>query len=133
MKIYLTRILLAFTIAVVGASCSKDTPPTPKADRTFQFLLHTEKDFSDDNHRITFSVFIRNHTKVLFDSTLPSMKIKDIPAFANKLSFQKKVSDAANADLAAGFGYTIENVGISSFTDTCKAGETFKVIDFSFK
>lgn len=134
MKIYSTLVILAFTIMLAATSCTKETSPEiPNSGRTIKFILHTEKDFSNDEHNITFSLFIRNHTTVLFDSTLSSMKIKDIPDSTNKLIFEKKVPSDDGSDIAAGFRYTIENVGISWHLDTCKAGETFKVVDFSFQ
>jgi len=130
----ITLVILTFTLVLAGISCTKDTSPTiPNSGRIIKFILHTEKDFSNDNHNITFSLFIRNHTTVLFDSTLSSMKIKDIPDSANKLIFEKKVPNDDGSDLAAGFNYTIENVGMSWYLDTCKAGETFKIVDFSFQ
>jgi hypothetical protein len=134
MKIYLILVIAAFTIILAGTSCTKETAPIiPNSGRTIKFILYTGKDFSNDNHNITFSLFIRNHTAVLFDSTLPSMKIKDIPDSSNKLIFEKKVPNDDGSDLAAGFRYTIENVGMSWYLDTCKAGNTFKVVDFSFQ
>ncbi|MGH2649566.1 MAG: hypothetical protein ACRDE8_18450 [Ginsengibacter sp.] len=61
------------------------------------------------------------------------MKIKDIPASINKLIFEKKVPGDDGSDLGVGFHYTIENVGSSSFIDSCKTGESFKVVNFSFR
>ncbi|MEP6949338.1 MAG: hypothetical protein ABI863_08695 [Ginsengibacter sp.] len=134
MKIYSTLIILALTAILIGTSCTKETSSIiPNSGRTIKFILYTKQDFSNDNHNITFSLFIRNHTRDLFDSALSSMKIKDIPDSMHKLIFEKKVPNDDGSDLAAGFNYTIENVGISWYIDTCAAGQTFKVVDFSFQ
>jgi len=134
MKKYSTFIILVFTGMLATSSCKKDRyPAKPIPARTIQFTLYTEKDFSDDNHNITFSVFIRTHTRTLFDSTLSVMKIKDIPGTANKIVIEKKVPNDDGSDLAVGFNYTIENVGISWHTDTCQAGNTFKIVNFAFQ
>jgi hypothetical protein len=134
MKLFSTSVILAFAIIVPVTSCTKyKLPVVPKSGRTITFTLHTEKDFSHDNHNITFSLFIRTHTQVLFDSLLPVMKIKDIPDSMHKLLYQKKLTNDDGSDLGVGFRYAIENVGTSSFVDSSKAGESFKTVDFSFK
>ena len=61
------------------------------------------------------------------------MQIKDIPGAAHKLVIEKTVPGNNNADLAAGFRYEIENVGQSGYTDTSRAGNMFKVIDYAFQ
>jgi len=43
------------------------------------------------------------------------------------------VSGSGNSDLAAGFHYEIQNVGHSGYTDTSKAGNGLKVIDYAFQ
>ncbi len=131
MKIYSVLSILAFATLFI-TSCTKDDAPTiPK--RTIKFILYTEEDFSTDNHNITFSLFIRTHSKTLFDSSLSTIKIKDIPNFANRLILEKTVPNDDGSELAAGFNYTIENVGLSWYLDTCKAGQTFKEVNYSFK
>ncbi|MES1222605.1 MAG: hypothetical protein ABUT20_44330 [Bacteroidota bacterium] len=136
MKVFPNLILSAILCQLVFSSCTKDGygySSNPKPARTIQFNLYTEKDFSNDNHNIIFSLFIKTHTKTLFDSTLSVMKIKDIPLLANKLTFEKKVPNDDGTDLAVGFHYTIENVGSAGYTDTCKAGNALKKVDFSFQ
>jgi len=61
------------------------------------------------------------------------MKVKDIPKPADKLVFEKQVPNDDGSVLTAGFYYTIENVGISWYLDTCSVGQSFKVINYSFK
>lgn len=122
-------------ISLSGTSCYKEqsSSVSPAVSRTIIFTLYTQKDFSDNNSNITFSLFIRTHDKVLFDTTLSVMKIKDIPDSTRKIVFKKEVPDNDGSELAAGFRYSIENVGNSTHIDTCKAGELVKVVDFSFK
>lgn len=133
MKTYSAFIVLVFTIVLLETSCKKDSlSTTQNSGRTIKFLLYTEKDFSNYNKNITFSLFIRNSTKTLFDSTLSPMKVKDIPNFTSKLIIEKNIPNDGS-DLGVGFIYTIENVGISWHVDTCKAGQTFKIVDFSFQ
>ena len=59
------------------------------------------------------------------------MRIEDIPDAFHKLVIEKTVSD--NSDIAAGFRYEIHDVGTSSYVDTSKAGNLFKVIDYAFQ
>ena len=103
----------------------------PAAQRTIRFQLYTNQDFSDNSSVINFSIFIRDANRTLFDSSLASMRIKDIPDALNKLVIEKTVND--NSDLAAGFRYEIHDVGTSSYIDTSKAGNPFKIVDFSFQ
>ncbi len=133
MKIYSTLAILALVI-LTESSCKKDpSPVNPFPPRTIKFILHTEADLSKDNHNITFSVFIRTHTKTLFDSTLTTIKIKDIPDSTHQLVIEKKVPNDDGSDLAVGFNYAIENVGNSWYIDTCSKVETLKVVDYSFR
>ena len=133
MQKILINMVAVFTLLVVVTACTKQfgTTPTLPLTRTIKFNLYTEQDFSTDNHNITFSLFIKNHTKTLFDSTITTMKVKDIPKLANKLVFVKKIAD--NSELSAGFTYYIENVGYSWHLDTISAGNNYKLIDYSFR
>ena len=134
MKPYSTLAIFAFVIIFTGISCKKDdVPGSPNSGRTIQFNLYTLEDFSNDEHNITFSLFIKSHTQKLFDSTMATIKIKDIPNEINKLIVLKKVPHDDGSELSAGFVYTIENVGVSWHIDTISGGEPFKIIDFSFK
>lgn len=127
--------MLAATIVVVAIlSCKKydsSSTPYPASERKFRFQLYTNQDFSDETSIINFSIFIRTANRTLFDSALAPMQIKDLPDAAHKLVIEKTVND--NADLAAGFRYEIQNVGISGYTDTSKAGNPFKIVDYAFQ
>ena len=125
---------LLFLSVLSFMSCTKEDSLSPTATpRKIRFVLYTEEDFSGDNDNITFSLVIRNSTKTLFDSSLSVMKVKDIPKSANKLIFEKQVPNDDGSVLTTGFYYTIENVGLSWYIDTCSAGQLLKVIDYSFK
>lgn len=102
--------------------------------RKVQFVLYTDKDFSNNNQLITFKLSIEklpNH--VLWDSVLAPMKIKDIPGPTNKWVFEKLVPGNDPSLLKTGFYYSIENVGSSWFIDSFKVGETIKILDFNFQ
>lgn len=134
MKPFLIVPVTIFALFLLITSCTKKVEVVPVATltRTVRFNLYTEQDFSTDNHNITFSLFIRNHTKTLLDSTIVTMKVKDIPKIGNKLVFEKKIVDD-DSDLLAGFTYYIENVGYSWHLDTIAKGQNFKQIDYSFR
>src|SRR5437868_14289218 len=121
MQLRLTLITAIAAQILLEIACSKEKPPvTPvisKTGRTIKFVLDTRKDFSTNNGNITFSVFVRNHTTQLLDSTLSVMKIKDIPDFAHRLVFEKIVPNDDGLDLSAGFHYNVETVHYSAYTD----------------
>jgi hypothetical protein len=119
-----------------GTSCSKQDSNTPenRIPRKVQFILYTDKDFSNNNGIITFELSIQklpNH--VLWDSVLPPMKIKDIPGPANKWVLEKWVPRNDPSLIKIGFYYSIENVGNSWFIDSFKVGDTVKTIEYNFQ
>jgi hypothetical protein len=133
------RGLLIFTftaliVSIIGLSCRKDystSDITYPQKRTIRFQLYTNQDFSTNTSVINFTIFIKSGSRTLFDSSLASIQIKDIPDNAHKMVIEKTVAD--NSDLAAGFRYEIQNVGISWYVDTSKAGNSLKVIDYAFQ
>ena len=129
------QIFVGLLVALIAISCKKNysaslTSASPTA-RTFRFQLYTNQDFSTSTSVINFSIFIKNGNRKLFDSSLASMLIKDIPDATHKIVIEKTVAD--NSDLAAGFLYEIPNVGISWHIDTSRAGNAFKVVDYNFQ
>ena len=77
-------------------SCKKPgidgLPMNPPVYRTIQFRLYTTKDVSNDQHNVSFKLFIENSKhEVLWDSTLATMKIKDIPNPTHKIIIEKAV------------------------------------------
>jgi hypothetical protein len=135
--VVLTVILVVLTVIVMLGSCKKDyssgATTYPAIERKIRFQLYTNQDFSGNNSVINFSLFIRNANKTIFDSSLATMQIKDIPDALHKLVIEKTVPGNDNSDLAAGFNYEIQNVGNSWFIDTSKAGNTLKIIDYAFQ
>jgi hypothetical protein len=138
-KNIITYILVTFAVSLL--SCKKqDISPRPinpvatgDNKRSFRFQLYTTKDFSNDNHIINFSVFIKNTNTTIFDSLFASMQLREIPDANHKLVIEKTIPGNSNIDLAAGFRYEIQGVGNSSYIDTSKAGAIFKIIDFAFQ
>lgn len=91
MKIKAIGLVLISMMISTQLSCSKEKlVKNPVPVRTIRFVLYAKKDFSDNKENITFSLFIRNQKRVLFDSTISVMKIRDIPDSTKKLVFEKK-------------------------------------------
>jgi hypothetical protein len=134
MKIHPSLTIFVLLAFLCGTSCNKTKLyPVSENSRTIKYVLYTNKDFTDNNNNIKFSLFMRNHTKVLLDTELATMKIKEIPNADNKIIIEKAVPDNDNSDVSVGFHYSIEGVGNSQHLDIIKAGETFKVVDFAFQ
>lgn len=130
--------IVFFSALLMVASCKKqETNPlrnVPAGMRKIQFSLYTDKDFSGYNEKIVFTLSIRRSTsRVIWDSVLPPMKVKDIPTVANKLVIEKIIPESSSSLLKVGFIYSIENVGMSWFWDKSNPGETFKKVDFNFQ
>jgi len=142
MKFLAMWSVLFIATILMGTACKKPTIghtsdktlDIPEPPRVVQFSLYTDKDFSNDNKNITFTLFIQNPAnQMLWDSVLMPMKIKDIPNLAHKLVVEKTVPGNDGSLLKVGFRYTIENVGISWYFDSSSAGENFKIINFNFR
>ena len=135
----LSIVTLFFITAVLAAtSCKKETVMAPSKNpivsRKIQFSLYTDKDFSGENNNVLFTLTIQNSAfQSLWDSTLPPIKLKDIPDVAHKLIATKSISVSDTALLRVGFLYSIENVGHSSFFDSSQPGDTLKMVDFNFQ
>src|ERR1700744_3136755 len=138
MKYFLLTALLVFAAICLTTSCKKENPvnakqPVTASSRTLKFILYTNKDFSGNDQNITFSLHISNAQKTIaFDSTVFSAKVKDIPDKAHQLVFEKKIPDDGTT-VAADFFYTIENVGMSWYLDSCASNEKMKVIEYPFQ
>jgi len=106
----------------------------PGDPRKVQFDLYTDKDYSNDTHNITFTLFMNKTTgETLWDSVLAPMEIKDIPDPAHKLIIERAVPGNDTSLLKVGFLYTIEGVGSSWYIDSSNSGETFKIVDYNFQ
>jgi hypothetical protein len=128
---------LVVLLIVIGTSCKKQTVDQMygnKVPRKVQFILYTDKDFSNDNHIITFKLSIqKTPNDILWDSLLAPMRIKDIPHLTDKLVIEKNVPGNDPSLLKVSFFYSIENVGNSWYVDAFPIGETFKTVDFNFQ
>jgi hypothetical protein len=103
------KLVLISVVILIQLSCSNKRPVNnPGSDQVIRFELYTKKDSSANNGNITFSLFIKDQNKVLFNSSLSVMKIKDIPDSTQKIVFEKKVPNGDDSELAAGFRYIIE-------------------------
>lgn len=127
-------VTILVSLLLLATSCNKSAVPLHVlSSRKIQYVLYTDKDFSDNNTNIIFSLIMMTKTKVLLDSDLAPMKIKDIPNSSNKIIIIKNVPNNDTSELSVGFLYSIEGIGNSWHLDTCKAGETFKIVDFAFQ
>jgi len=122
---------IAFYLLLVIASCNKFKNETVRS-RNVQFQLYTDQDFSNEDNLITFKLTIQSPNTIIWDSVLAPMKIKDIPSFANKLTFDKTVKTQP-LQLKVGFYYTIEEVGDSWFFQPMESWESFKLVDYNFR
>jgi hypothetical protein len=130
-------ILPLIVICLLLLACTKEDVPSVNntIERKVQFELYTNRDFSNNNDSITFSVVIRkvDTYQVLWYSVFTPMKIKQIPGFANKIIVNKVVPNNDTSLLKVGFEYTIKNIGNSQFSDTFNTGNNLKVISFNFQ
>lgn len=118
-----------FLLAI--ASCNKSKNETLQ-DRTVQFQLYTDQDFSNEQNMISFKLTIEKWPNIiLWDSVLAPIRIKDIPSFANKFTVEKTVKNE-RGQLKVGFYYTIAEVGTSWFLQPMESRESFKLVDFNF-
>lgn len=128
--------ILLFLLIVSVTSCKKESTQQAAQipQRTIRFQLYTSKDFSAENNSIQFTLSIKNTStnQAIWDSILPSIKIKDIPGVANKLVWEKTVS-GTDGILQTGFLYAIPGVGNSWFLDTCGKTTKLKIIDYNFQ
>ena len=132
----LLLLLLSFVFIVFAVtSCYKPhyPLPNPNPDRKIQYELFTESDdVAKDNHDIIFSLFIEQaNGRAIWDSSLATMKIKDIPFLPNKLVAHKTISDTGL--LRIGFRYVIVDIGTSGLVDTIHTNSTFKNVSLNFR
>ena len=136
MKRSLTVFILSAFIIVIAAACKKTVygdANNKDVSRKIQFVLYTDKDLSADNELVTFTLSIqRLPNRVLWDSVLAPMRLKDIPALAQKLVIERVVPGKDPSLLKVGFLYSIENTGNSSHMDYIEAGQNFKRVEFNF-
>ena len=132
-------ILIAAAIVIALGSCKKyEVSPGRENNnnsqtRLVRYELYTEEDFTGDQHNIQFSLFMKTAGKTIFDSSLATMKIEEIPDSIHKIVIEKLVPGNDTSTLTVGFNYQIENVGISWYLDTFPSGDTLKLLQYAFK
>jgi hypothetical protein len=131
-------LMLLICLVSLAISCDKQNGVPHNYDtsvhKTIMFSLYTDIDFSGENDAIAFTVFITNlRDQMVWDSALVPMKLKDIPDMANKIIVEKAITIHKDSVLKVGFKYVIDEVGYSSFYDTCNASETLKKVNFNFQ
>ncbi|HTH57925.1 MAG TPA: hypothetical protein VL728_17880 [Cyclobacteriaceae bacterium] len=124
-------VMAFIAIFALTLSCQKEAV-TP-AIRKVQFVLYTNEDFSSSDGNITFSIVIKSGSKILLDSGLATMKLKEIPNQTNQIVIEKRVPGNDQSKLLVGFRYALENVGNSWYYDSCSAGQTFKKVEYAFR
>ena len=118
---------------LLAAACSKD-PLVSAAPRAVNFVLYTEKDFSNVHDTIRFELLMKSGNQVLLDSPLAPMTVAQVPDSIHRITIQKFVPTAnRNDDLIVGFLYHIDNVGYSWFLDSSKAGDGVKTVTYKFE
>jgi len=132
-----------FILTIAGvfaiASCNKyqiyppGTNPVTYPQRKVRFELFTNENFAGDKGNIQFTIHMGTAPRPVFDSSLATMKIEDIPDSAHRIIIEKLVPGNDTSTLEVGFLYTIENVGYSWHLELFKGGETFKQVQYSFK
>ena len=138
MKFYILRAGICVLVLCYLASCRKETVDSPvnipAVARKVQFVLYTDKDFSNNAKNITFTLSIKNSAnQTLWDSTLPVMPLKNIPDLAHKLVMEKTVPNNDPSELRLAFDYYLENVGYSWYVDVFKEKETLKLFEYNFQ
>jgi hypothetical protein len=133
-----TLIISLLCVSAIIASCKKEvisnSPKTAPVYRTIKFVLYTNKDVSNNQHDVSFKLFIENSKfDLLWDSTLAPMKVKDIPGSDGKIVVEKLVPNDDNSVLRVGFHYNIEDTGNSSYFQSFAPGQSVKIIDFNFQ
>jgi hypothetical protein len=110
-----------------GDYCMTDAPA-----RKVRYELFTNQNFSDNAEIIHFNLDMRLHNLIVFDSALAPMRIEDIPDSLHRIIIEKFVPDGVTDTLSVGFTYVIDNVGESWHQEIFPAGDTLKVVRFSF-
>lgn len=130
---YAIAIFLCSILALTA--CKKSAPDVPTTlSRKVRYVLFTDQDFSNDDKKITFTLFIKKtNGLILWDTVLAPIKVKDIPDKNHKLIIEKMVPHDDNSTLKIGFDYAIQDVGNSWFFDILNPGEDFKEIVFDVK
>jgi hypothetical protein len=134
MKRHLSWAWLLPALVLAGACRKNAGPPSPATPRTVNYVLYTEKDFSTVHDTIRFEIIMKTGSTTLLDSPLAPMTVAQVPGPNAKISITKTVPDAyRDSDLLVGFLYSIDNVGMSWYLDSSKAGNPQKMVTYKFE
>ncbi|HTI92051.1 MAG TPA: hypothetical protein VL727_15765 [Puia sp.] len=129
---YLCFMFALIAMATIAPACKKEHQTAVQTK--IQYQLYTAKDFSNVHDTIAFRLVIRAGNTTLFDSALAPMRISEIPDKTHQLAFGKLVPPGhEQTDLVVGFLYSIKNIGMSWYLDSCKAGQALKIVDYNFQ
>jgi hypothetical protein len=130
--------ILLFASAL-AFSCNKyqifpdSNNPGTHTTRKVRFELFTNENFAGNKDNIQFTLHIGTAPRPVFDSSLATMKIEDIPDSAHRIIIEKSIPGNDTSTLEVGFLYTIENVGNSWYLEPFQVSESFKVVKYAFK
>jgi hypothetical protein len=133
------KFLLIFTITgtlLSFAACTKDHYPAHKdriALRKVRFELYTTEDFSGDKLNIQFTLHMHNDDRSIYDSSLATMRVEEIPDSLHRIIIEKFVPGNDTSTLVVGFTYHIQNVGYSWYLEEFPGRDSLKVLRYSFK
>jgi len=132
------QILASISIFAL-ASCNKSQTilpvngPGANVTRKVRFELFTRENFAGNKENIQFTIHMGRAPGPLFDSTLATMKIEEIPDSMHRIIIEKTVPGNDTATIEVGFLYAIENVGNSWYLEPLYGTESFKVVRYAFR
>jgi hypothetical protein len=132
------NILLLGACLTVFLACRKDSVKgdhlTPLVLKTIRFQLYTTEDFKMESGHVIFKLFIEAPMRhIIWDSLLPPIRVNQVPDSLHKICVERKIMIKPEDTIRAGFRYSIEDVGSSSYLDTLSPGTRFKLIEFNFR
>lgn len=130
-------LTLVVSVILIGTACKKhdnDIADCVSSPKKIQFILYTDKDFSQQTGNISFVLSVRtSRNQVIWDTLLPPMQLNDIPTYRNRLVIEKIITSYDPPVVRAGYLYYIEDVGLSWYWDKVNPCETFKTVQFNFQ
>ncbi|HTQ63211.1 MAG TPA: hypothetical protein VMI12_00350, partial [Puia sp.] len=81
----LSSLALCLVTILILQSCKKNQTGQSAPTRKIQYVLYTNEDFSDNSGIIHFTLLMKDNGRVLWDSLLAPMQIKDIPDASHKI------------------------------------------------
>ena len=135
MKTYSILTLVAFLCII--ASCKKNIcekeQPGVRPLRKARYELYTIKDFTGNKKQIDFRFMMRKGSTELFDSSLATMTLDQLPDFDHRIIVEKLVPGNDPASLEIGIIDFLEDVGSAWRIDTFPEGDSIKVLRWPFE